>query len=156
MPSPHSFSATPPPRSSSRIPHAGRDPICSAGDALAVFSLQLTHPLSHETLVMFIDASGCGISLVTVSDTVVPDQVLDVVDTMAMLLADRPNVSGMVVASVRPRGGILADDDTLWFEATEAVESHGLALFDWLIIGRGGTRSMSDELGVPSRWPSRT
>jgi len=148
----------PAPRSSAsnRLPQAGVDPICSAGDALAVFALQLSQPLCHETLVMLIDSSGCGLSLITVSDTTLPHQVVDVADTMAIMLADRPDVSGMVLATVRPRGGVLADDDTLWFEADAVVESQELVLYDWLVIGRGGTRSVVEELGVPSRWPSRT
>lgn len=149
MPAPHTST-------SNRLPQAGLDPICSAGEALAVFALQLSQPLCHETLVMLIDSSGCGLSLVTVSGTTMPDQVVDVADTMAIMLADRLDVSGIVIATVRPRGGVLGDDDTLWFEADAAVESHGLVLYDWLVIGRGGTRSLSDELGVPSRWPSRT
>jgi hypothetical protein len=105
---------------------------------------------------MLIDRNGCGISLITVSDTTEPDQVVDVADAMAMALVGRPQVGGLVLATVRPGGHVLADDDALWFEAAAAIEAHGLVLYDWLIIGRGGTVSMTHELGVPSRWPGRT
>ena len=154
MPGSHS-SASHSPRPE-RIPRAGLDPIWSARDALAVFALQVSRPPALETLVMFIDSSGCGLSLVTVSDTTRPEQVVDVAETMAMAVADHADVSGLVLASVRPSGGVLADDDTLWFQIDAAVEGQGLVLFDWLVIGRDGTRSMVDELGVPTRWPSRT
>ena len=144
------------PSASKRLPHAGVDPICSAGDALAVFALQLAHPLSPETLAMFVDASGCATSLVTVSGTVEPGHLVDVAEMLATVLGGRADISGVVLASVRPGGGVLTDDDTLWFEADAALNDGALVLYDWLVIGRGGTRSMREELGVPSRWPSRT
>ena len=123
---------------------------------MQVFSLQLGRPLRHETLVMFVDTDGCGISLVTVSDTVEPHQVVDVAETLAMAVSGQSEVRGLVVVSVRPGGGVLPDDDVLWFEAAAAVNLQDKVLIDWLVVGRAGTRSMTEELGVPSRWPSRT
>lgn len=148
--------STPPASAFNRIPRAGIDPILSAEDALAVFSLELTAPLTFRTLAMFIDSSGCGGRLMIISGTDEPHMVVDVADMLAVAAAGRAHISGMVLASIRPGGGVLPDDDTLWFEMDAVLQEHCLVLLDWLVVGRGGTRSMIEELGVPSRWPSRT
>ena len=149
MPAPH-------PSATDRIPRMQIDPIHSPSEALVVISRQLARPLTFETVVLFVDSSGCGYSFSRVGGTDQPEMVVSVADTMAMLASGRADISGLVLTSVRPGGGVLPDDDTLWFEADEIVGDHGLVLYDWLVVGRGGTRSLGDELGVPSRWPSRT
>ncbi len=142
------------PRSShSSMPRAGLDPIRSSIDVLQVFDLQMRRPLGFETLVMFIDHAGCGKSLVSVSGTTEPDSILEVVDTMGMCVPDTAGVTGMVVASVRPGGRILDSDDERWIEANESLDTLGLTLYDWIIIGRSGAISMCSELGLESRWP---
>lgn len=148
-----------PASSHGRTPRARLDPICSALDALSVFTALMTRPLRHETLVMFIDAGGCGRSLVTVGGTTDPFAVVEVAETMAMSAAGNPDISGIVLASVRPGDDARLnddDDDDLWSDADAVVAELGLVLYDWLVIGRDGTISICDDLGLPPRWPSRS
>lgn len=135
-----------------RVPRARLDPINSATQALTVFGLAMTYPLAHETLTMFLDANHCGHELVSVSGTDEARHVIDVAETMAISASASTEITALVLASVRPGGGILPGDDELWFEAADVVEESGLVLIDWLIIGRGCTQSPRAQLGIPSRW----
>jgi hypothetical protein len=139
-----------------RAPRARLDPIFSAADAMAVFSLQMSRPLRHEILVMFLDANSRGSTLVTVSDTSDPFCVVDVAEAMALSATDNADVESLVIASVRPGGGMLPGDDDLWLESADTVDQCGLILVDWLIIGRHGVQSPREALGMPSRWTCGT
>jgi hypothetical protein len=139
-----------------RVPRARLDPIFSATDAIAVFAAQMTRPLRAETLVMFLDDAGRGTTLITVTDTDDPFQIVDIAETMALSGSASPDVSGLVLASVRPGGSVLPGDDELWLEAADVVDELGLILIDWLVIGRDGTVSPRELLGMPSRWPCGT
>ena len=139
-----------------RVPRARLDPIFSAGEAMSVFASQMTRPMCAETLVMFLDDSGCGSTLVTVSGTDDPCQIVDIAEAMALSACASPDISSLVLASVRPGGWLLSGDDELWLEAADVVDETGLTLIDWLVIGRHGTVSPREELGMPSRWPCGT
>jgi DNA repair protein RadC len=134
------------------VPQARRDPITSPELAMSVFRFAMCRPLHDETLIMFLDDQSRGHELVSVSDTVDPWQVVDIADTMAFCAAGNADISALVVASVRPGGGPLPDDEHRWYEIAEVIEEQGLTLIDWLIIGRGGVHSPRDYLGIPSRW----
>jgi hypothetical protein len=139
-----------------RVPRARLDPIYSAGEAMSVFAAQMSSPLQAETLVMFLDSVGCGSTLVTVTDTDDPFHIVDIAEVMAHTAGSSPDISGIVLASVRPGGGVLPGDDELWLEAADVVDEAGSMLIDWLIIGRDGTISPRELLGMPSRWPCGT
>jgi DNA repair protein RadC len=134
------------------VPQARRDPITSPQQAMSVFRLAMCRPLRDETLIMFLDDQLRGHELVSVSDTVDPWQVVDVADTMAFCAGGNEDITALVVASVRPGGGPLPDDEILWYEVADVVEDQGLTLIDWLIIGRDGVHSPRDYLGIASRW----
>ncbi len=137
-----------------RVPRANIDPILTVQDAMAVFDLAISHPLAAETIVMFLDREFRGSCLVTVTETDDPIQVVAIAEAMALSASHEPDITGIVLATVRPGGTMLDDDDDVWFEASDVVESAGLTLIDWLIIGRGGTTSPRQQLGLNSRWPS--
>jgi hypothetical protein len=138
--------------SNSRIPRARLDAIVRVDQALAVFRLAMCHPLRPETLVMFLDKNNYGHELVSVSGTTEPFHVIDVASTMALCATGNDELSSLVLATVRPGGGLLPGDDELWFETAHTVEESGLVLIDWLVIGRGGAQSPREMLGIPSRW----
>jgi len=139
-----------------RVPRARIDPIFSATDAMVVFTAQMMRPLRAETLVMFLDDAWRGSSLVTITGTDDPFQIIEIAETMALAGTSSPDVNGLVLASVRPGGSVLPGDDELWLEAADVAEDVGLVLVDWLIIGRDGTHSPRELLGMPSRWPCGT
>ncbi|MCU1392399.1 MAG: hypothetical protein JWM34_827 [Ilumatobacteraceae bacterium] len=136
-----------------RVPRARHDPIQSIDTALALFSAQISRPLRAETLAMFLDEHDCGSTLVTVTDTEDPFAVVDVADAMSLAGGSSPEVCGLVLATVRPGGGPEPGDDDLWLEASDVVAENGLVLVDWFVIGRHGTFSPRELLGMPSRWP---
>lgn len=139
-----------------RAPRAGLDPIRSADDALAIVSLARRDPLIAETLAFFLDDRHCGAgSIVAVSDTVVPDDVLDVADVIctasAAQVADG-TLTGLVVASCRRRAGLLPDDAERWCDLSDLVETHGLVLVEWFVVGPEGVVLPRDVAGEPPRW----
>lgn len=134
------------------VPRARIDPIVSGDQALAVFRLAMSHPLCAETLVMFVDHNGCGHDLVSVSGTIEPSHVIDVAETMAMCASVGTDIRGLIMATVRPGGGLVEGDDELWLEAADAVQQTGLVLIEWFVIGRGGVHSPRELLGVPAQW----
>ena len=135
-----------------RVPRARRDPITSAEQALCVFRLAMCHPLSPETLIMFLDSGRRGQELISVSGTAEPTDLIDVADTMAFCASANDDITGLVIATVRPGGGLLPEDDDLWIEADDIVRESGLTLVDWLVIGRSGAQSLRERLGIPPRW----
>ena len=137
---------------SDRIPRPWLDPICSAADALRVFSLQISKPLCSEVLVMFLDDDGFGGTLVTISGASDPTSLVEIAETMATCAAMHPEIAGIVFATVRPGGGPLIDDDEIWTEVELALDDFDLVLIDWFVIGRDGTVSMRDELGLRPIW----
>jgi hypothetical protein len=139
-----------------RAPRARIDPILSVELALDVFSMQMSRPMCHETLVMFLDGELRGGTLVSVTGTDDPFQIVEIAETMALTAANVPEVSSMVLATVRPGGRMLTGDDELWLQASDAAAESGLDLVDWLIIGRRGVERPRELLGLPSRWASGT
>ena len=145
-----------PPRS---VPRAGIDPITSAAPALALFRCVRHLPPVAETLAFLVDDTWCGQgALVQVTDTVGPDDVVDVVEMIGRAAADRivaGTVSGLVIASCRPRDGLLADDEARWCVLSDLAESHGLVLVEWFVLGTAGVLCPRDLCGDPARWPAR-
>ena len=144
--------------SSRRVPRAHLDPVCCVDDALAIFNMQITRSMRPDTvtLAMFLDDAWCGSTVVTITDTPDPFQIVEVAEAMAMAGAGNPDIASLVLATVRPSGGPFHDDDELWREAVEVVEQCGLTLIDWFVIGRHGTLSPRALIGAPSRWPDQS
>ena len=59
----------------------------------------------------------------------------------------------VVIASVRPTGDVEADDAQRWCRASDVVESHGMTLLEWFVLGRSGVDCPRDLTGEPDRWP---
>ncbi|MET0911225.1 MAG: hypothetical protein ABWZ99_17305, partial [Ilumatobacteraceae bacterium] len=134
-----------------RPPRAGLDPVDAAPAALAVVRLAMQRPLAAETIALVLDEDHCGRSVVVVDGTVEPDSVLDVVERLAESIAASGHAGALVVASVRPGCGPLADDADRWLEASELAEAVGVELLEWFVIG-GSITSPRDLLGEPPRW----
>lgn len=128
-------------------------PIRCADDALHLLSLACLKPLEPETVLFFIDDAGRGDQVTIVSGTERPDAVLEVVEAVCIRAAGRDDVSALVVASVRPRSGLLPGDVDRWLEASSICELYGFVLLEWYVIGPHGTECPRDLLGEPERWP---
>lgn len=143
----------------SSVPRAGIDPITSAAQALALFRCVRHLPPVPETLAFLLDDAGRGQgTVVQVTDTIGPDDVVDVVELIGRAAADRVAdgvVSGLVVATCRPRDGLLEDDDTRWRILSDLAEAHGLLLIEWFVLGSIGTACPRDLCGEAARWPAR-
>lgn len=133
------------------LPRAGVDEVDLAG-VRAILDLALAAPLRHETIVIVLDGRRRGLAIVTVTDTVEPHAVLDVVELMVSAPAHRDRVGAVVVASVRP-GAPAADGDVdRWLEMTDLAEAAGVELLDWLVVDAQGVSFPRDLLGEPPRW----
>jgi hypothetical protein len=146
------------PRSTARtrLPLAS-DPICSSFDALAVVSLAIHRPLEAETIAFFLDEASRSNTITVVSGTTEPDSVLSVAECMALAGARVPALCGVVLATVRPRGGpnqsaIVPGDVDRWVEADEIAESHGIELIEWFVLSPTSVECPREMLGLPERW----
>jgi hypothetical protein len=141
-----------------RLPRAAIDPIDSAATALAVVELAMRRPLTAETIALVLDEDRRGRTVVVVDGTAEPDALLDVVDRVAGSIAATGRTGAIVVASVRPGGGPLDDDDERWLEASDLADDVGVELVEWFVI-TGVTPSVAarawcprDLLGESPRW----
>lgn len=133
------------------LPRAGVDEVDLTG-VRAVLDLAITEPLRHETIVVLLDHRRRGLAIVTVTGTIVPHAVLDVVELMVSAPAHRDRVGAVVVASVRPGEPATDGDIDRWLEMTDVAEQYDVELLDWLVVDEGGVSFPRDLLGEPPRW----
>jgi hypothetical protein len=141
------------PRPTHRFPSLAPDPIRSAADARSLLAKAISHPLRDETVAFLLDDAGYGGTIFVVAGTDRPEQVLDVVEHLAAAGRASGMVSSLVVASVRPGGGLEPGDVDHWFDASEIAEEHGVELLEWFVYGTEGFVCPRDLLGEPGRWP---
>ena len=139
-----------------RLPRAGLDPVDTAAAALSVVRLALRHPLQPETVVLVLDEERRGRTVVVVDGTDDADAVLEVVERLAGSLAEAGHHGALVVATVRPAGGLLDDDGDRWLEASDLAERLGIELVEWFVITDDTVATTAwcprDLLGEPPRW----
>lgn len=152
------------PSPSPYIPRAYVDPIDNAADALAVVHLAMRQPLQPEIIAFLLDDDSRGGTIVSVSDVDDDDAVFRVVDLMCQALAGararsaepdlevEPAGFGLVVATVRPEGGVVTGDTYRWLEASSIAADHGVELVEWFVIGPDGPACPRALLGEPERW----
>lgn len=134
-------------RSAHRVPRGGIDPIRCEADALAV--LVLGAPYGHDIIGITLDTERRGHTIHVVTGTTDPDALFGVID---LCLADsRPDAHGLVLASSRPRGGLVATDRQRWVEAAAQCDDAGVELVEWFVLGDAVTRPR-ELAGDPPRW----
>lgn len=138
-----------------RMPRAHLDPIVCVDDAYAVFAVQMSDPVQDETLVMLLDDQHCGSTLITVAGTWSVEQLFEVAEAMSVVARSAPDISAIVLASVR-RQDETADLllPSVWRQLDAIVEGCGLVLVDWLVTGPWGLLLPRAILGERSRWPA--
>lgn len=139
-----------------RAPRAGVDVIDSPVAALAVVDLAMAVPLTAETVVIVLDDAHRGRSIVVVDGTSNPDAVIEVVERLAESVASSAVDGSLVVATVRPGGGLLPSDADRWLEAADVAEAFGVELVEWFVLGDGTGRLTAwtprDLVAEPARW----
>ncbi|MEI8241410.1 MAG: hypothetical protein WCI22_18520 [Actinomycetota bacterium] len=125
--------------------------LCAA-DAIRVFRLALTLPPQPETLAFVLDDRGVGGVITLVSGTTDPDAVLAVTECLARAAQEVPRAVALVIATVRPLGGVVPGDVDRWLEASHLAAQCGIMLLEWFVIGSMGVTCPRDLLGEPERW----
>ncbi len=106
---------------------------------------------SSETLVIALDDRQCGVSIGRITGTDDPDALLGVVDVFAEAARSSIEVTGLIVASLRPDGEFVVGDLERWHDADESCAESDIDLIEWFVIG--ATIFCPRELcGVPARW----
>jgi phosphoserine phosphatase len=139
--------------SAHRLPRAGIDPIDSAESALTVVALAIRRPQRPETVALLLDHERRGISVVIVSGTERPDDVIEVAECLTTAGVDIERVGALVLATVRPGGGVLVDDADRWCDMSDVAADSGIELVEWFVIG-DDIGCPRDQLGEPPRWRS--
>ena len=146
---------------SSRIPRAYVDPVDNAADALAVIELAIHRPLRSEVIAFLLDHENRGGTIISVADVDDDDAICRVAEVMCRAaaadrttidLGDDPIQFGLVVATVRPAGGVVTGDTYRWLEASAIATDHGVELIEWFVIGPDGPACPRALLGEPERW----
>ena len=128
------------------------EPVRNGTQALRVMFLATGHPLEPETLAFFLDDAGVGGLITVVSGTADADSVLGVAEYMARAAEGVPRAACLVVASVRPGGGLLPGDDARWRRLDGIAADHGVHLLEWFVIGPDGAHCPRELAGDPERW----
>jgi hypothetical protein len=136
----------------SRLPRADVDPIASSFDALSLISLAMRRPLEFETIAFLLDDQRCGSTIAVISETVEPDMVIGVTESLCTVAASVPHLQSLVLASIRPDSATIPGDIDRWLEASAMAESFGIELVEWFVIGPSGPECPRDLLGEPERW----
>lgn len=120
--------------------------------AIAALKLTLESPPRPEIIAMMIDEDYIGHSMIVVDGTS-PGSESKVIEVVC-LAAERADARDRVVlASVRPDGGVEPDDIERWAVLDGVAAQHGCELIEWLVLdGRRGymPRALT---GAPERWP---
>lgn len=134
-------------------PRGGVDPVDGARSALALFAAAIDRPLLPQMLVVFLDERGLGTRLMIVDNVHGPGVAACVAEAACNIaLAEIPDAVTLVMASVRPGGGVQADDVDQWLEASAVTDSYGLRLVEWYVISELGCCCPRDLIGEPERW----
>jgi len=126
--------------------------IRSADDAVDLLTRAARQPLEPEVLTLFLDRHHMGSLITGVTGTTDPDMVVAVVELMCRAAALGEQAHRLVLASVRPEGGILPGDVDRWLEASAICHEAGIELVEWFVIAPGGISCPRDLLGEPERW----
>lgn len=139
---------------SHRPPTAGTEPIDRQEVALRVLVRAAQLPPRDETVVVFLDDARCAVAIVTVTGTVEPDSVVEVVELLTSPAVHGGRVDAVVVGTIRTRHdeGTAADDVDRWLEISDLADEHGVELLEWYVIGPDGASCPRDRLGEPPRW----
>jgi len=145
-----------------RLPRARIDPIVDPSTALRLVRAAMALPPRPETIVVLLDDAHRGIAIVSVDGTPDPDQVVAVVECLAIPALVESDLAVMIVASVRPGDGIVDGDGDRWFEMCDVAEHSGAEIVEWFVLGRaahsgtptGAVSCPRDLVGVPPRWPT--
>ena len=137
-----------------RIPRARVQPLRRDG-AIALLNASIDRPPRPETILLLLDDDRRGVSIVTVTGTDEPDQVVGVIEHVLEAVAATDSVAveigSMVVATVRPGGGLEPGDGDRWFEMCDLSDDHGIELVEWFVFGRS-LSCPRDQVGAPPRW----
>jgi hypothetical protein len=141
------------PRSPTRppLPIAG-EPIRSSFEALRVVSMAMCRPLEAETIAFFLDDCSCSNTITVVSGTTEPDAIVAVAECVARAASRSPSLCGVVLATVRPGGGLIPGDRDRWQLIDAVTESQGIELVEWFIVGPAGVDCPRGLSGEPERW----
>lgn len=142
---------SPTPPRATPVPRAGVDPIVDEAAALAIVRLAAARPSRHETIVVLLDETRCGLGLVVVSGTVDPDAVIEVAECLLDPAVHDGRAGAAIFTSCRPHGDpVLADADR-WLELDAIAGRHGVELLEWFVDGRGLSRPR-ELVNAPPRW----
>lgn len=134
------------------FPRAGVDIFDTPYRALGVLIGAMDPCLRAETIVVRLDRQRRGHSIVVVAGTDDPDSFTGIVDRLATDRTGDEPADTLVVATVRPGGGIDDADLGRWSDADERCREVGVDLVEWFVFG--SSISCPRELcGVSSRWP---
>lgn len=133
------------------IPSANQ-PIVSTDQAISLFAAAISHPLTNETVAFLIDGCNRANTIVVVSGTEQPDDVIEVAEIMAMTGSRSAELCGLVIASVRSASLLLPGDLDRWWNLQAITDSHGIELVEWIVVGPGGIECPRQLVGEPERW----
>lgn len=134
-----------------QVPRARIDSIGDEPTAIRLLHATLAIPPRPETVVLVLDDAHCGLGVITVTGTTEPDQVIVVAESLARPELFDGEAAALIIATSRPGGTLENGDVDRWMDLCDTVESAGLELIEWFVVGRS-IRCPRDLLGAPPRW----
>jgi hypothetical protein len=107
--------------------------ISSPADALAVVCHSLSHPAHPEVFLIARNAERQMLMMLVVTDTVEPDHVVEVLQSVLHVSADTA-VDSIILVSMRPGMPMCIDDALIWWTLQDITSSYGITLTEWFVL----------------------
>jgi len=126
--------------------------VCSAIDALEVIGAAVSVPARPQLIGLGL-TDRTGHTILVCDDADDPDAVLHGAEYLSHHLIEQVGRPGeLVLATRRPRSGVLPGDVDRWFHADAIADDLGCELLDWFVLHDGPPVSVRQIAGDPPRW----
>lgn len=130
------------------IPRPYLDPIGSLLEVVSIACLALARPLCNDTIVLSLNAELCAVGLMR-CDPLSTSVVHNIIGQVAL----NSEVSSVVLVSQRQHTPHQHHDESLLQYMETVFSNSGIALKDWVVIGRGGLYCPRSLLNESDPWP---
>ena len=136
------------------FPRPRLDPMESWVDGLQVVLMTIDFEFRrrHQVLVVTLDDVRRAHTVTRFRDAVEPFAVVDAVAHAVESAMVEVETSALLVASMRPDGGVGVDDLGYWHAIDALCDEVDIELVEWYVVGGRGVDLPRELCGVRSRW----
>lgn len=131
------------------VPRPFIDSISTLVEALGIASLTIPRPRTTGTIAVVTDAQLRGIAMLHL-----PELAMHSVHEVVARCSHIAGAHAVVLVSVRTSSPVQPRDTELLQHLTQVLSHAGIALRDWVVVGKGGLYCPRSLLGLADPWPA--